>query len=258
MPVLVRRVNKSFDWTEYSDDPNNKQALAEVLPWLLGIRQVNLKMTLLDYVCNRTRGKRVLDIGVVSHSALYFEDEGWRHRRIRDVASRCVGVDIIEPLVNELNRRGFDVRCVDATSDADLGERFEIVFLGDVVEHVDNPVALLRFAGRHLAPNGRILISTPNPFSRKFYRRFRKHGTPIVNLDHCAWFTPTTALELARRAGLALIAYHLVKPFTLIRRLSHYLIWRFEPLEYSFPDYIFEFARNGETGVETRSPERLR
>lgn len=236
-------MNRSFDWTAYSDDPNNKQARADVLPWLLSIRQVHLDFTLLEYVCSRARGKRVLDIGVVSHSASYFDDEGWRHRRIRDVASSCVGIDILEPLVEELNKRGFDVRCVDATSDADIGERFEIVFLGDVIEHVDNPVALLRFAGRHLMPNGRILVSTPNPFSRKFYRQFRRQGIPVVNLDHCAWFTPTAALELARRAKLMLVAYHLAKPFTGLRRLSHYLTWRFTPLEYSFPDYIFEFAR---------------
>ena len=112
-------MNKSFDWTSYSDDPNNEQARTDVVPWLRQIRKVHLDSNLLDYVCERVRGKRVLDIGVVSHSALYFEDEGWRHRRIRDVASSCVGVDILKPLVEELNKRGFDVRCVDATSDAD-------------------------------------------------------------------------------------------------------------------------------------------
>ena len=105
-------MNTSFDWTAYSDDPNNKQAYADVLPWLLSIRKVHLGSNLLDYVCERTRGKSVLDIGVVSHSASYFEDEGWRHRRIRNVASYCVGVDILHPLVEELNKRGFDVRCV--------------------------------------------------------------------------------------------------------------------------------------------------
>ena len=236
-------MNNNFDWTSYSDDPNNEQARAAIVPWLRQIRKVHLNSNLLDYVCERTRGKRVLDIGVVSHSALYFEDEGWRHRRIRNAASSCVGVDILAPLVEELNKRGFDVRCVDATSDADIGERFDIVFLGDVLEHVDNPVALLRFADRHLAPDGRILASTPNPFSRKFYRRFWRLGTPIVNLDHCAWFTPTTALELARRAELSLVAYHLAKPFSGIRRLYHQWLWYFEPLEYSFPDYVFEFAR---------------
>src|SRR6266849_5390838 len=96
-------MSKSFDWTAYSDDPNNKQARADVLPWLLRIRKVHLDFTLLEYVCSRARGKRVLDIGVVSHSASYFDDEGWRHRRIRDVASYCVGVDILAPLVEELN-----------------------------------------------------------------------------------------------------------------------------------------------------------
>lgn len=235
-------MNKSFDWTTYSDDPNNKEARADVLPWLLGIREVHLDRPLLDYVVDRARDKRVLDIGVVSHSARYFEQEGWRHGLIRNVASRCIGVDILEPLVKELNDRGFNVRCVDATSDADLGERFDMVFLGDVIEHVDNPVALLRFAGRHLAPGGRILATTPNPFSRKFYRQFKRQGTPVVNLDHCAWFTPTTALELARRAGLNLIAYHLVKPFAGFDRVWHRIAWRFTPLEYSFPDYVFEFA----------------
>ncbi|HEV3408839.1 MAG TPA: hypothetical protein VG095_00970, partial [Chthoniobacterales bacterium] len=94
----------------------------------------------------------------------------------------------------------------------------------------------------HLEPGGRILVSTPNPFSRKFYRRFRRFGTPVVNLDHCAWFTPTTALELGRRAGIEFVGYHLVKPYRGFRRWWHQLLWRFTPLEYSFPDYIFEFA----------------
>lgn len=232
----------SFDWTAYSDDPNNERARADIVPWLLQRRQVHLDGDLLEYVCARTRGKRVLDIGVVSHSASYFEDEGWRHGRIAKVAAQCVGIDILEPLVRQLNERGFDVRVVDATSEADLGERFELVFIGDTVEHVDNPVALLRFAGRHVEPNGRILVSTPNPFSRKFFRRFRRLGTPVVNLDHCAWFTPTTALEIGRRAGVDFVGYHLVKPYRGLDRLWHQLLWRFTTLEYYFSDYIFEYA----------------
>ncbi len=237
-------MNQTFDWTSYSDDPNNKQARAEVLPWLLSRREVHLDRDLMDYVCDRTRGKQVLDIGVVSHSASYFDDPGWRHARIREVARQCVGVDIIAPLVQELNERGYDVRVVDATSDADLGERFEIVFIGDTVEHVDNPVALLRFAGRHLTPDGRILVTTPNPFSRKFFRRFRRLGTPIVNLDHCAWFTPTTALEIGRRAGVPFVGYHLAKRYSPFSRWRHAVAWRFTPMEFAFPDYIFEFARS--------------
>lgn len=246
-------MNTGFDWTAYSDDPNSAQARAEVVPWLLQRRHLHLDSDLLGYICARTKAKQVLDIGVVSHSASYFDDHGWRHGRICQVAARCIGVDILEPLVRQLNERGFDVRAVDATSEIDLGERFEIVFIGDTVEHVDNPVALLRFARRHLAQDGRILVSTPNPFSRKFYRRFRRVGIPLANLDHCAWFTPTTALELGRRAGLNLVAYHLVKPYRGFRRWFHRLAWRFSAVEYYFPDYIFEYARSGGTSEPNRS-----
>ena len=235
-------MDDSFDWTSYSDDPNDERARRDVLSWLMSRRQIHLDRDLMDYVCDRARGKRVLDIGVVSHSAAAFDDPGWRHARIKQAAAECVGVDIIEPLVRELNARGYDVRVVDATSDADMGERFELVFIGDTIEHVDNPVALLKFAGRHLTPNGRILVTTPNPFSRKFYRRFLELGTAIVNLDHCAWFTPTTALELGRRAGISFTGYHLAKRYTPVSRWRHRIAWRFTPLEFAFADYIYEFA----------------
>jgi 2-polyprenyl-3-methyl-5-hydroxy-6-metoxy-1,4-benzoquinol methylase len=144
----------------------------------------------------------------------YFDLPDWRHARIHRAASYCVGIDILEPLVKELGKRGFNVRCVDATSEADMGERFDVVFIGDVVEHVDNAVLLLKFAARHLAPGGRLYVTTPNPFSRKFFRQFKREGVMVVNLDHIAWITPTLAMELARRAGIALAAYHLVKRFS--------------------------------------------
>ncbi len=139
-------------------------------------------------------------------------------------------------------RVGFNVRSVDATGDADLQERFDVVFAGDVVEHVDNAVALLRFGGRHLAPGGRMYVTTPNPFSRKFYRQFRREGVMVTNLDHVAWVSPTMALELGRRAGVRLVAYHLAKPYAGLNRALHRLLWRLTPVEYAFPEIIYEFA----------------
>ena len=237
-------MNKPLDWTTVSDDPNNREAKAAVRDWLKTARRVHTDNDLLGHIENLVRGQRVLDIGVVSHSARYFDLPDWRHGRIHKAAAYCVGIDILEPLVNELNGRGFNVRCVDATSDADLGERFDVVFIGDVVEHVDNSVLLLRFAARHLAPGGRLYVTTPNPFSRKFFRQFKRDGVMVVNLDHVAWITPTLAMELGRRAGIALSAYHLVKRFSPLALAVKQLIgWRLEPVEFSFPDYLYEFVR---------------
>lgn len=230
-------------WPQLSDDPNHKPSYRAVAEWLPTVRRVHVDTDLLGFVERQVSGRSVLDIGVVEHAANYFEKPSWRHARIARAARTCLGIDILEPLVEQVRQRGFNVRCVDATSDADLGERFEVVFIGDVIEHVNNPVALLTFAGRHLAPGGRILASTPNPFCRKFLRQFRRRGTMVVNLDHIAWITPTMAMELARRSQLELTAYHLVKP---IRGLSAWwkrLTWRWlEPVEYSFSNYLYELA----------------
>ncbi|MEI7614151.1 MAG: methyltransferase domain-containing protein [Betaproteobacteria bacterium] len=235
---------KMPDWTSFSDDPNNREAKAAVRAWLPTARRIHSDIDLLGFIDHLVRDHRVLDIGVVSHSARYFDQPDWRHGKIAQAASYCLGLDILAPLVDELNQRGFNVRCVDATSEIDLGERFDVAFIGDVIEHVNDPVGLLSFAGRHLSPEGRLYATTPNPFSRKFFRQFRRSkGCLVANLDHIAWITPTLAMELARRAGLTLVSYHLVKNFPPATRAFKSLAWRFEPPEYSFPDYVYEFAR---------------
>ncbi len=237
-----------IDWTRHSDDPNDSSTKQLVKASMQAARRIHLDRDLTGFVVEAARGKRVLDIGVVSHTVRYVRDPNWRHAKIREVAARCIGIDILEDLVRELCRDGFDVRCVDATSDTDIGERFDLIFAGDVIEHVDNAVALLRFAKRHLDPAGRLLVATPNPFSRKFHRRFMREGVAMINLDHVAWITPTMALEIGRRAGLAFDAYHLIKPIGAAKRLIHNVAWQFTPPEYTFGDFLFEYRHPSAPG----------
>ncbi len=235
-------MSERFDWTRISDDPNDRDAKRLAASIIAGLRRVHTDMDLTGWVQRAARGVRVLDIGVVSHAARYFDLENWRHAKIAQAAAYCLGIDILEELLQSLRERGYRVRCADATSELDLGERFDLVFIGDVIEHVENPAALLRFGARHLAEGGRMLVATPNPFSRKFVRQFMREGVVMVNLDHVAWFTPTQALELARRNGLSLDAYHLIKPMSRAELAFKRIGWRFVPVDYSFPDYLYEFS----------------
>lgn len=233
-----------MDWTKLTDDPNDRKARNLVLAELLAKRRICADRDMMDYVLERIQGKRVLDIGIISHAERYITQGNWRHEAVRNAAGYCLGIDILADLVEKLKASGYNVRVADATSEEYLGELFEVVFIGDVVEHVDNPVNLLKFAKRHLAPGGAILVSTPNPFSRKFYRRFRREGTCVVNLDHMAWITPTMAMEIARRAGLELRHYHLIKktPSGLLSQALKRLAWKATPVEFSFPDFLYEFS----------------
>lgn len=196
-----------FDWTLFTKNPNDEKTQQAVREYLRSIRIIQEKGNALDFVLREITGKKVLDIGICEHSVDYIESSGWKHNQIRRVANKVVGLDILEGLIDLLRLRGYDVIHMDATSQEFMGELFDAVVIGDVIEHVNNPVALLQFAGRHLSSGGRIYVSTPNPLYRNIYCDIVKHGELIVNLEHLFWITPTMALESARRAGLNLINY---------------------------------------------------
>lgn len=158
----------------------------------------------MEMVLDFCRDKSVLDIGAGEHDPNFYSDSNWEHGQIVKVAAKAVAVEIDAALCEHYRRAGFDFRCLDATSDIDLGERFERVFIGDVIEHVNDPVALLAFAKRHLAPQAAILVTTPNPFAPRVLAKRAKTGTRYVmaNLEHTRWISTSTMYELALRAGL--------------------------------------------------------
>ena len=161
-----------------------------------------------DFLHAAVDGQEVLDIGCAEHDQSHWDRPDWQHAKLVAWSKRTIGVDILPSAVAALCERGYDVRCLDATSDADLGIRVDRVVLGDVLEHVSDPVALLRFSARHLKPDGRILARTPNPFWWRYWSRAVTDGIMIENGEHVGWITPCNALELAERAGLELTSYH--------------------------------------------------
>lgn len=153
-------------------------------------------------------GKRVLDLGAADN--LHLDDklgkDQWLHRKIGRVASHCVGVDIDEGCVNRLRKMGYDMRSCDV-EELDLGERFDVVVAGEFIEHVLNVGRFLDSARKHLAPNGILVITTPNVFSLvsmpgllKPFQRNR--GT---NPTHVAWYCKTMLRQLLSLNGFEII-----------------------------------------------------
>lgn len=190
-------------WHEISDDPN----APAVLEWKRKVLRRSRSETVDDrvsYLCRRARGKLVLDIGIVEHFADATRSEQWLHGQLQTVAKKCIGVDILEREIAELAKRGFDARLVDLTRES-LNEKFDVIIMGELVEHIDAPGALLTNIRSMLESNGVLIVTTPNPwYANVMLKNVFGETVFTDSADHVAWYDASTLHELANRHGLEL------------------------------------------------------
>lgn len=106
-------------------------------------------------LANVAAGQRVLDVGC---------GEGWFAAALADAGVEVVGIDVAEePLRRARVRRGdLDLRLVAAEGPWPLPDaHFDVVWAGEVIEHVADTAGWLSEVRRVLRPEGLLAISTP-------------------------------------------------------------------------------------------------
>jgi 2-polyprenyl-3-methyl-5-hydroxy-6-metoxy-1,4-benzoquinol methylase len=160
-----------------------------------------------SYITDRAKDKKVLDIGVVEHFRESSSLSTWLHQHVASAARSCLGIDILSKEIDLLRERGYNVKVHDITA-SPLDQKFELIIVGDVVEHLNNPAALFSSAASMLEMNGRLLISTPNPWYANAILKNVFEGPPFTDsADHVTWFDAGTMCELGSRNGLVLDHY---------------------------------------------------
>jgi cyclopropane fatty-acyl-phospholipid synthase-like methyltransferase len=191
-------------WTDVSDDPNSREALQYRTAQLARSRQAPVADRAAHLV-ELARGRRVLDIGCVNHVTVP-PSAADLHRRISAVAAACRGVDVLADGVESLQRDGYDATTADVTApnfEARVGGGWELIVAGEVIEHLTEPCAMLDNARRVLAPDGQLVLTSPNPHSlRLTYESLR--GRIVENVDHVTYLFPSGVAELADRTGFML------------------------------------------------------
>lgn len=148
------------------------------------------------------RGKEVLDVGCVQHDVENVSSDSWLHQAIVEVAKRVVGVDYVPEGVRNLQARGYEVIHADVTQPLEIDQTFDVIVVGNLIEHLSSFEGLLANIRRLLRPHGTALVSTANPFyiEQYFYTAFK--NAIIVNKEHTCWIDPVTLDQLVRRFGL--------------------------------------------------------
>lgn len=124
--------------------------------------------------------KEVLDVGAVGQTGAYnLWDE------IKPVAKELVGIDIMSS-----GNEGVVQGDMETYS---FGRKFDVIVLGDIIEHVNNQGLLLDNCHRHLKNDGILVITTPNA----------KWPTVFMptNRTHTLWHDKFTMETLLGRYG---------------------------------------------------------
>jgi len=160
--------------------------------------------TKLDFILGHCRGRRVLDVGCVQHTwEQSHRNPNWLHQKIREVSASCLGVDYLADDVARLRELGYDIVAGDVLRDDPPGA-FEVVVLGDLIEHLENPLRLLEYAAAALAPGGKALVTTPNATYLGQIVTVLARRRPAINPEHVMIFDPFTFRNLIERSPLEL------------------------------------------------------
>lgn len=196
-----------MSWRAVGDHPNSRQAL-QYRHTQLTKAASTFKGGRISVVKRFARDQKVLDMGCVSHNFAFNSGGGgrWLHQHVVDAAAECVGTDYDEAGIKEMREAGYDVVHADITGDlSPLKARgpFDVVVAGEIIEHLPAPQQLFASARELLRPGGKLVITTPNPYSP---RRVRAGALGITweNADHILYAFPSGVAEMADRTGMVL------------------------------------------------------
>jgi 2-polyprenyl-3-methyl-5-hydroxy-6-metoxy-1,4-benzoquinol methylase len=113
------------------------------------------------------------------------------------------------------DERGLDVRTGVLEPDSYPPDSFDVVSMGDVIEHVPDPMATLRTVARILKPGGHVLISTPNVDSAA--ARFLQ----VKPEEHIYYFSAETLSASLAKAGLQTVEMRTLDRYRNFTAMTH-------------------------------------
>ncbi|MDP9225761.1 MAG: class I SAM-dependent methyltransferase [Actinomycetota bacterium] len=133
------------------------------------------------------------------------------HLRVAKVANEIVGVDTdtdtLALLKKQPNVGTLINHDAEKLEDLPVGGEFDVIVAGELIEHLSNPGRMLEGARRWVAGDGRLILTTPNAFSLKFFLHNTLRRTDINSYDHAVMFSTSTLTELLSRTGWEPIAW---------------------------------------------------
>jgi 2-polyprenyl-3-methyl-5-hydroxy-6-metoxy-1,4-benzoquinol methylase len=139
----------------------------------------------------------ILDVGCGSGHFLKVAIEmGWS----------AYGTEIASGAFDQLAKLGINSFCGKLESANYASEFFDVVYCSEVIEHLLDPIALLREIARILRPGGLLYLTTPN--FNSLSRRLLASRWRVFSKEHICYFTPGSIAGGLCKAGFSNIAVY--------------------------------------------------
>lgn len=136
---------------------------------------------------------RLLDVGCGSGQFLNFIQKlGWEG----------YGIDTDSKAIAAANQLQLHVANTALLPDTFPSRFFDAITMNHVIEHVHDPISLLKICHKILKPSGILWIATPNALSLS-HKKFGRHWRGIESPRHVVLFTPKSLRIALQHAGFA-------------------------------------------------------
>jgi 2-polyprenyl-3-methyl-5-hydroxy-6-metoxy-1,4-benzoquinol methylase len=152
------------------------------------------------------RGKSVLNLGCADATRVEKAVNATDHIHvvISQVAARLVGVDLNQTGLDKLKAStGLkDLVCYDVEKIGELAPQlgaFDVVVVGELIEHLNNPGLMLGGIRKLLKEGGKLVLTTPNAMSVKFFLHGLLRRRDVSSDFHTVIFSFKTLAQLLDR-----------------------------------------------------------
>jgi 2-polyprenyl-3-methyl-5-hydroxy-6-metoxy-1,4-benzoquinol methylase len=181
------------------------------------------KDAILSNIFPYIKDKTVLDVGCVEHNIENMnKDRIWVHGFLKKWSKSLKGIDILKADILKLKKMKYDVYLKSAEDFNFKNLKFDVIFAGELIEHLSNPGLFLQRCRKHLKRNGKLILTTPNAFCvyRLLYILKNFSNDPIVNDEHTCWYSPKVIKQLLQRYDFE-IEKMIFVDYPLIKKSMH-------------------------------------